>query len=143
MQLRRYEAPTIQEAFKRIKAELGDQAVIFSTKTVNKGKDKATSNGCWIEVTAAVDRNANCQLQIVPNNSSISQAARFGMAEDSSFDPLKSHPSEMGVPEGVYRDSSYMTYLRNLIWAGFSHETAWYMIGEAHAEQAHQNNINS
>lgn len=143
MQLRRYEAPTIQEAFKRIKAELGDQAVIFSTKTVKKGKDKANSNACWIEVTAAVDRNANCQLQIMPNNSIIYQAARFGMAEDSSADPCKSHPPEIRVPDGVFRGASYMTYLRKLIWAGFSQETAWYLIGEAHAEQAHENGVNS
>ena len=37
MRIRRYEAPTIQEALQKVKLELGPEAVILYTKKVKKG----------------------------------------------------------------------------------------------------------
>ena len=50
MQLKKYEAPTIQDAFKRIKAELGDDAVIFSTRTIPpRSHDSKRKVRNWID----------------------------------------------------------------------------------------------
>ena len=62
MQLKRYEAPTIQDAFKKIKSELGTHAVIFDTRIKNHkqmpGNDKQKRQQ-WVEVLAAVDRETS------------------------------------------------------------------------------------
>lgn len=57
MKLKRFEALTLQEAFFAVKAELGSDAVIVSTRRINKGGGfLGLLSQPMIEVTAAVDR---------------------------------------------------------------------------------------
>ncbi|RMH36130.1 MAG: flagellar biosynthesis protein FlhF [Nitrospirae bacterium] len=57
MKLKRYEAMTLQEALKAVKAELGPDAVIVSTRRVQRGhKWLGLLSQPMVEVTAAVDR---------------------------------------------------------------------------------------
>ncbi len=59
MKLKRFEALTLQEAFFMVKAELGSDAVIVSTRRINKGGGfLGLLSQPMIEVTAAVDRRA-------------------------------------------------------------------------------------
>jgi len=59
MKLKRFEALTLQEALGAVKAELGTEAVIISTRRVNKaGKLFGLLSQPMVEVTAAVDRPA-------------------------------------------------------------------------------------
>lgn len=59
MKLKRFEALTLQEALGAVKAELGPEAVIISTRRVNKaGKLFGLLSQPMVEVTAAVDRPA-------------------------------------------------------------------------------------
>ena len=58
MKLKRFEALTLQEALGSVKAELGSDAVIVSTRRINKsGGFLGLLSQPMIEVTAAVDRN--------------------------------------------------------------------------------------
>ena len=58
MKLKRFEALNLQEALGAVKAELGSDAVIISTRRINKGsKFFGLLGQSMIEVTAAVDRN--------------------------------------------------------------------------------------
>ncbi len=57
MKLKRFEALTLQEALGAVKAELGSEAVIVSTRRINKGGGfLGLLSQPMIEVTAAVDR---------------------------------------------------------------------------------------
>ena len=57
MKLKRFEALTLQEAFFAVKAELGSDAVIVSTRRINKGGGfLGLLSQPMIEVTAAIDR---------------------------------------------------------------------------------------
>ena len=59
MKLKRFEALTLQEALGAVKAELGSEAVIISTRRINKsGKLFGLLSQPMVEVTAAVDRPA-------------------------------------------------------------------------------------
>jgi len=140
MQLRRYEAPTVHEAFKRIKAELGDQAVILSTKTIKKKNDPKAAKECWIEVTAAIERQSNNQLQIARINSKMPPDFKapcdFQDGLRGALKPEFCKQADMSCRSAL-PDSQYMSYLHSLVRAGFNAETAWYLIGEAHAEQSH------
>jgi flagellar biosynthesis protein FlhF len=56
MQIKRYEASSIQEAMDKIRKDLGQDAVILSTKRLKRGKSPL------IEITAARDLNrSNCE----------------------------------------------------------------------------------
>lgn len=58
MKLKRFEALNLQEALAAVKAELGSDAVIISTRRINKGsKFFGLLSQSMIEVTAAVDRS--------------------------------------------------------------------------------------
>jgi len=58
MKLKRFEALNLQEALGAVKAELGSDAVIISTRRINKGsKFFGLLSQSMIEVTAAVDRS--------------------------------------------------------------------------------------
>ncbi|MDT7041902.1 flagellar biosynthesis protein FlhF [Candidatus Nitronereus thalassa] len=60
MKLKRFEALTLQEALGAVKAELGSDAVIVSTRRINKGgRFLGLLSQPMIEVTAAVDRGAS------------------------------------------------------------------------------------
>ena len=58
MKLKRFTAPTMNEAIQAIKAELGDDAVILSTRKVKGANGKPT-----LEVTAAVEQLAAAPAQ--------------------------------------------------------------------------------
>jgi len=60
MKLKRFEALTLQEALGAVKAELGSEAVIVSTRRINKGGGfLGMLSQPMIEVTAAVDRTVS------------------------------------------------------------------------------------
>lgn len=65
MKLKRFEAMTLQDALKAVKAELGPNAVIVSTKRVQRGNKLFGLLGQPIvEVTAAVERTARESDQV-------------------------------------------------------------------------------
>ena len=106
MQLKRYEAPTIKEALRRIKTELGADAVIFSSRQITSNNNPLNK---YVEVMAAVERNDTVQCMYEPGSC-------FGDVQMESCVPL------------------FSNYLKNLLLAGFNHETAWFLIGEASSE---------
>src|SRR5581483_10705931 len=57
MRIRRYEAPTIQEALMKVKKDLGPEAVILYTKTFRKGGVLGMFGRPMAEITAGVDLN--------------------------------------------------------------------------------------
>lgn len=57
MRIKRYEAPTIQEALMKVKKDLGPEAVILYTKTFRKGGMLGLFGRPMAEITAGVDLN--------------------------------------------------------------------------------------
>jgi flagellar biosynthesis protein FlhF len=57
MRIKRYEAPTIQEALMKVKKDLGPEAVILYTKTFRKGGVLGLFGRPVAEITAGVDLN--------------------------------------------------------------------------------------
>jgi flagellar biosynthesis protein FlhF len=57
MRIKRYEAPTIQEALVKVKRDLGPEAVILYTKTFRKGGVLGLFGRPMAEITAGVDLN--------------------------------------------------------------------------------------
>ena len=57
MRIKRYEAPTIQEALMKVKKDLGPEAVILYTKTFRKGGVLGLFGKPVAEITAGVDLN--------------------------------------------------------------------------------------
>jgi flagellar biosynthesis protein FlhF len=57
MRIKRYEAPTIQEALVKVKKDLGPEAVILYTKTFRKGGVLGLFGKPMAEITAGVDLN--------------------------------------------------------------------------------------
>ena len=57
MRIKRYEAPTIQEALMKVKKDLGPEAVILYTKTFRKGGVLGMFGKPMAEITAGVDLN--------------------------------------------------------------------------------------
>jgi flagellar biosynthesis protein FlhF len=57
MRIKRYEAPTIQEALMKVKKDLGPEAVILYTKTFRKGGVMGLFGKPMAEITAGVDLN--------------------------------------------------------------------------------------
>src|SRR6478735_980011 len=56
MQVKKFEAPTIQEALDTIKRELGPEAIILQTKKLKKGFGLMSKES--VEVTAAVSERS-------------------------------------------------------------------------------------
>src|SRR5277367_4742357 len=57
MRIKRYEAPTIQEALMKVKKDLGPEAVILYTKTFRKGGVLGLFGRPMAEITAGIDLN--------------------------------------------------------------------------------------
>jgi len=57
MRIKRYEAPTIQEALMKVKKDLGPEAIILYTKTFRKGGMLGLFGRPVAEITAGVDLN--------------------------------------------------------------------------------------
>jgi flagellar biosynthesis protein FlhF len=150
MQLKKYEAPTIQEALKKIKNELGDNAVIFSSKTIRpKLKTPVRKGSTWVEVTAAIDRNMNNRLQTGFDNCII------GLNK-----PEEAHSGKGRSPETVnpgFADpickfnangqsdftKAYFPFLKNLLRSGIKQDIAWHLIGDTCVEYNNKNNNKS
>ncbi len=57
MQLRKYKAPTMKQALDKVRRDLGDDAVIFSSRTLNSNNGPTRAyNFDKVEVTAAIER---------------------------------------------------------------------------------------
>ncbi len=56
MKIKRFEAPSMPEALRKIKKEFGEEAVILSAKTVKKSSLLGMSKNSRVIVTAAVDK---------------------------------------------------------------------------------------
>lgn len=87
MKIKTFQAMTMQDALKAIKAELGPDVVILSTKSLDPGKTRFGLLGrSMVEVTAAVDHHAKPNAHVV--RPSIPRAAV--PAEPSSLEtPLR------------------------------------------------------
>ncbi len=55
MKIKKFHAPTMEEALKLVKTEFGNNAVILSTKKIKKNDSFGLFSKPWIEVVAAVD----------------------------------------------------------------------------------------
>ena len=106
MQLKRYEAPTIKEALSMVKTDLGKDAVIFSSKILTSKNNPARK---YVEVMAAVERNDF--TDIINRDNGLSNVDFMSASE-----PL------------------FSSHLKYLLLSGFSHDMAWYLIGEASAK---------
>ncbi len=84
MHLRRFSAKNVSEALQKVKAELGDDAVILSTKnrSVKKGTSGHTIN--FVEVIAAVDRELEEAFQKPPATSKVNKYAARTKEDPSS-----------------------------------------------------------
>lgn len=148
MQLKRYEAPTIHEALKKIKAELGDNAVIFSSKTHERSAGRARK---FVEVTAAVDRKHDANLHTIhagcvldPALSESPNGEKAPMIEENALFSHTFKPRESYAGDGMRSFAvPYRPYLKNLLSSGFNHDIACYLIGAANAEYRRDNNSNS
>ncbi len=107
MKLKRFEALTLQGALQSVKAELGPDAVIVSTRRVNKGGGLfGLLSQPVVEVTAAIDRAK--KQQKVP----ASILERVRQAEQLSETPI-AHPTSPEVsPPVVDRSESFDAQLR-------------------------------
>ena len=140
MQLKRFEARTIQEAIRDIKAELGEDAVIFSSRNIRPGKRGAGSaEATWVEVTAAVDRN---RAQPVSSRAGCaSKTGTAGRREKASEAATVKHQlklctEERGFSPGGQYSDWVCPYYQDLLSSGFRHDIAGYILGEVNAEYA-------
>lgn len=103
MKLKRFEALTLQEALAAVKAELGTDAVIISTRRINKGGGfLGLLSQPMIEVTAAVDRKVgnkkNGNASTAPVSSSVTLQPEPREAELSSTRHWYEPPPETQPP---------------------------------------------
>ncbi len=63
MKIRRFQAPTMDEALKLVKSELGNNAVILTTKKFQKSDSFGLFSKPWVEVVAAADFNNSYDSQ--------------------------------------------------------------------------------
>mgnify|MGYP000341216899 CR=1 FL=1 len=117
MRLKRYTAPTTNDALKLIKKELGPDAVILSTRKV-KGAD----GNMAMEVTAAVEREAPAKAH-APDVALPQAEENTAPANDSKLDYIL---QEHGVANGVARKVTRAADA--LADTGFSTEDALEMV---------------
>ncbi|MCC7441954.1 MAG: flagellar biosynthesis protein FlhF [Bdellovibrionales bacterium] len=75
MQIRKFEAPTIQEAIETIKRELGPEAIILQTKKNKRGFGLMSKGS--VEVTAAIADKAAQKKQLLDQRLSPQERERF------------------------------------------------------------------
>ncbi|MGH7739229.1 MAG: hypothetical protein ACREL1_03685, partial [bacterium] len=83
MRIKRYEAPTIQEALQKVKKDLGPEAVILYTKTFRKGGVMGIFGKPMAEITAGIDLN-------LMDDVARRKSSSAGMVESPETLPLKS-----------------------------------------------------
>ena len=118
MQLKTYCARTVQDAISRIKSELGAEAVIFASRSVDP-PSSARGTGSWVEVTAAIERDAP----------SARESADSAQPPPAAF-PQQSAAASFGLP------AETDPVLQSLLSAGFSLESAWCLYGAARSVHA-------
>src|ERR1700679_1373759 len=84
MRIKRYEAPTIQEALQKVKKDLGPESVILYTKTFRKGGVLGIFGKPMAEITAGIDLNLMDDMARRKSSSSA------GMMDSPETVPLKS-----------------------------------------------------
>jgi len=93
MKVKRFEAPTIQEAIKQVKKTLGPDAVILSVKEIKKNKGILGFLNKSVEVTAAVDTLMSSKQPRFKKEDNIyeeQKKQRFNSVEmDTSLDLIK------------------------------------------------------
>lgn len=122
MQLKTYEAPTIQDALKKIKLELGSDAVIFSSKSIEHPSGRKSR---WVKVTAAVDSPAS------------KENTHPAGSPDKTEKPAHTETTTDHWAHGSgfsFTDLSAHPCCRNLLRAGFDETVSSFLMGEAAAE---------
>jgi flagellar biosynthesis protein FlhF len=76
MQIKRFEAPDIQEALRQVKEALGPEAIILSTKTVKKPTDRfRLAKQSTVEVVAATDLQVGAPIKMPRESRALSPPA--------------------------------------------------------------------
>ena len=98
MQVRKYQAASMNEALKLVRRDLGSQAIIVSTKTVGGMKNKDSfSRQPGVEVTAAIDYDFD---------SSSLETKSFSQLVKDKFLPTGGRPSEGDSLEKIRHELS-------------------------------------
>src|SRR5204862_5940714 len=99
MRIKRYEAPTIQEALMKVKKDLGPEAVILYTKTFRKGGLLGLFGKPMAEITAGVDLNLleDAAKKRGSSQSSIAVTERGSRVLTNGLDVMKG-PSSITIP---------------------------------------------
>lgn len=128
MQLKKFQAPTINEALQKIKAELGEDAVIFDLRTRCTSGNNGVSKETWVEVTAAVDRNCT-------NLDGGNRRPSPVHSETPARPQVSMNMLRLGATEGLLAGAAtrYSPYLQNMLLSGFTQASAGYLIGETAA----------
>ncbi|MEI6126448.1 MAG: hypothetical protein WCQ99_07845, partial [Pseudomonadota bacterium] len=143
MQLKKYQAPTIHEALKKIKIELGDDAVIFDSRTIKSDNTvPRRQSRQWVEVTAAIERKAG---------KAAAKDLSGAFKNAASYSTMHGHTGGEGIEDSdvaaLYKgfsvdceksllagEETFFPYLKNMIGSGISRDLAWYLLGEASSE---------
>ncbi len=134
MQLKRFEAPNMQEACRKIKSELGDDAVIFSTRTVGpQGRAGTRKHASRVEVTAAIERKKKIDMYDGRDDGSSRFSAgdcEAGQNDDKQYGLDAAGPlsDENGIVPHCLKDQ-----YESMVHAGFNRERAWFLLGETYA----------
>lgn len=103
MKLKRFEALSLQEALQAVKAELGPEAVIVSSRRIQKGGGLfGLLSQSVIEVTAAVDRSSHVETKEPASADRSLQAliVKRLASENSSLDHVK-HKTDRSFSEAL------------------------------------------
>jgi len=140
MQLRKYKAPTMKEALVKVKNDLGDNAVIFSSRTLNSNGPAGAYNFDKVEVTAAIERQQkllNKQVATtVPNlNTDASKTIltdKSGKGQDgfTRFLINQYGDNNGNNEENDIFSSPFLPAFNSLIKTGFNQQLASYLIAE-------------
>ena len=93
--IRMYEAPTIFEAYTRLKQDLGESAVIISTRTIKKGGILGFWGQKLVQITAS-DKTRHAPKRIIKNEggqSASSQLFKRTYSPQAATKPLPTAPS--------------------------------------------------
>lgn len=91
MKLKRFTAPTMNEALQAIKADLGDDAVILSTRKVKGANGKPT-----LEVTAAIEQIAAAPSEERRTSGPRTDEPRLQTTADLDLEPRENTDAEQG-----------------------------------------------
>lgn len=98
MKIRRFEAPSVQEALQKVKQELGPEAVILYTKKVKKGGLMGLFGTDVVEVTAGLDGEVQPQAASSIAGAALPKAMAAIARASQSGPPPPAAPSVMLPP---------------------------------------------